>query len=61
MPLLLRWGEGSQIEETLSTCRFAQRMMRVHCEVTANVQEDNSAKVKMLQRSVGQWVAETCG
>ncbi len=52
-----RWGEADQIDETLSTCRFAQRMMRVTCEVTPNVVEDNSAKVKQLQR----YVATTLG
>ena len=44
------WGEASQVDETLSTCRFAQRMMRVACEVTQNLVEDSSARVKQLQR-----------
>jgi kinesin family protein 6/9 len=38
------------MEETLSTCRFAQRMARVTCEVSPNIIEDSSARVKVLQR-----------
>ncbi|KAL6762937.1 P-loop containing nucleoside triphosphate hydrolase protein [Haematococcus lacustris] len=52
------WGEASQLDETLSTCRFAQRMMRVSCEVTPNVTEDSSARVKQLQRQVQELQAE---
>jgi kinesin family protein 6/9 len=44
------WGETSQMDETLSTCRFAQRMMNVTCEVTANVVQDQSAQAKQMQR-----------
>lgn len=49
-PQSLRWGEASQTEETLSTCRFAQRMGRVTCEITPNVVEESGAKVRALQR-----------
>lgn len=48
------WGEAGQTEETLSTARFAQRMMRVTCEITANVVQDSSAKVRQLERQVAE-------
>jgi kinesin family member 6/9 len=35
------WGEVAQVEETLSTCRFAQRMMRVQCDYEPNVAESS--------------------
>ncbi|MEW5311852.1 MAG: hypothetical protein WDW38_003536 [Sanguina aurantia] len=44
------WGDAAQAEDSISTCRFAQRMMRVECEVTANVVTDTSARVKQLER-----------
>ena len=44
------WGETSQMDETVSTCRFAQRMMNVTCEVIANVVQDQSAQAKQLQK-----------
>lgn len=46
------WSDAAQTDETLSTCRFAQRMMRVTCEVSANVVQDSSARVRQLERCV---------
>lgn len=34
--------EAAQIEETISTLRFAQRMMRVQTEPVVNVQYDSA-------------------
>lgn len=48
------WAESAQLEETLSTCRFAQRMSRITCEVSVNVLEDSSARVRQLQRQVSE-------
>ena len=38
------------MDETVSTCRFAQRMMCVTCEVSANVVQDQSVQAKQMQR-----------
>ncbi|GIL43450.1 hypothetical protein Vafri_920 [Volvox africanus] len=46
------WSDVAQTDETVSTCRFAQRMMRVTCEVSANVMQDSSARVRQLERQV---------
>lgn len=47
---LCRWGEGSQINETLSTCRFAMRLLRLKCRITPNVVEDAGTQIRALQR-----------
>ncbi len=39
------WADPAQLDETLSTCRFAQRMTRVTCEISANVVQDTSSRV----------------
>jgi kinesin family protein 6/9 len=44
------WGEASQLEETLSTCRFSARMARVRCEVVANVTQEGGMRVRQLER-----------
>ncbi len=54
------WSDAAQTDETLSTCRFAQRMMRVTCEVSANVVADSSARAKQLERWGGR-VGSGCG
>lgn len=54
------WSDAAQTDETLSTCRFAQRMMRVTCEVSANVVADSSARAKQLERW-GRGVDIGCG
>lgn len=41
------WGEASQIEETISTLRFATRMMCVTTEPVANVHADPQVKKKI--------------
>eukprot|EP00798_Chlamydomonas_sp_ICE-L_P031791 gene31791-6988_t len=46
------WGDANQTDETVSTCRLAQRMMRVQCEIHANFVEDTSVKSKVLQRQI---------
>ncbi|WIA42242.1 hypothetical protein OEZ86_008259 [Tetradesmus obliquus] len=46
------WGEPAQLDETLSTCRFAARMARLVCEVASNVVQEGGARVRELQREV---------
>jgi kinesin family protein 6/9 len=52
------WGDASQIDESLSTLRLAQRMSKITCDIVANIQEDQSAKSKQLQRQVLELQAE---
>lgn len=33
------WGEAAHLDETLSTCKFAQRMQRVTNEVAVNFRQ----------------------
>lgn len=44
------WSEKEHIPETLSTCRFGQRIRRVHNEVAIDVVHDESDRVKQLER-----------
>ena len=46
------WGQGEHIEETVSTLKFAQRMMRVSNEVVANVHQDPSMLLKKYEREI---------
>ncbi|KNC53487.1 uncharacterized protein AMSG_01201 [Thecamonas trahens ATCC 50062] len=46
------WPEASQLEETISTLRFAQRMMRVSNEPTINVQYDLAALCKKYEADI---------
>lgn len=46
------WGEVSQIEETVSTLRFATRMMCVSSEPTVNEVYDPAVLVKKLQKEI---------
>ncbi|KAL3854393.1 hypothetical protein ACJMK2_013664 [Sinanodonta woodiana] len=46
------WGEGSQIEETVSTMRFATRMMCVATEPAINEVFDPAVLVKKLQKEI---------
>jgi len=46
------WGDDSQLDETLSTCRFAQRMARIQNEVSVNVVKDDAKLVVHLEREV---------
>ena len=46
------WAESVHLEETLSTCNFAKRMMRVTQEPSKNVSQDPSVLVRKLQREL---------
>ena len=48
------WPEEGQLEETISTLRFASRMMRVSNEPTVNVQYDLSALCKKYESDIKQ-------
>ena len=46
------WGEAAQLEETVSTLRLAQRMMRVQNTADVNFELDPVAQVRKLGREV---------
>jgi len=46
------WPEPDHIEETISTLRFATRMMRVSNEATINVKLDPAQLIKRYEREV---------
>jgi len=46
------WAEREQLDETISTLKFALRMMRVANEATVNVQLDPQILVKKYQREI---------
>ncbi|XP_070842449.1 kinesin-like protein KIF9 [Chaetodon trifascialis] len=46
------YGEAAQIEETLSTLRFAARMKCVHTDPAVNEHMDAAAQIKKLQKDV---------
>uniref|UniRef100_A0AAR2LJ83 Kinesin-like protein n=1 Tax=Pygocentrus nattereri TaxID=42514 RepID=A0AAR2LJ83_PYGNA len=46
------YGEAAQIEETLSTLRFAARMKRVHTEPSVNEHVDPALQIRRLQKEV---------
>ncbi|GMH35911.1 hypothetical protein BSKO_03779 [Bryopsis sp. KO-2023] len=48
------WGDEGNLNETLSTCRFAQRMQRVQNVVTVNVEHDDSLRAKQLEREIDE-------
>lgn len=52
------WGEKSQLEETVSTLRFATRMMCVANEPAVNEVYDPALLVKKLQREISHLKAE---
>ncbi len=52
------WGEAGQLDETLSTCRFAARMANVQCDVTANVVQEGGVRVRQLERCVFQVIEQ---
>lgn len=52
------WGEKSQLEETVSTLRFATRMMCVANEPAVNEVYDPALLVKKLQREINHLKAE---
>lgn len=46
------WPEESHLEETISTLRFAQRMMKVKNELSVNVQLDPDILLKKYERQI---------
>jgi kinesin family protein 6/9 len=46
------WPEEGYLEETISTLRFASRMMRVQNEAKVNQLNDPQLHLKKLQREV---------
>merc|ERR1719502_1924103 len=48
------WGEKAHLDETLSTCRFAQRMMRVQNTPSSNVHQDPHLLLKKYEREIRQ-------
>ena len=46
------WPEPSHIEETISTLRFATRMMRVSNEATINVELDPAQLIERYKKEV---------
>lgn len=46
------WGEAKHIEESISTLKLAQRMMRVENQASANVQSDPSLLLKRYERQI---------
>ncbi|OQS01559.1 kinesin-like protein [Achlya hypogyna] len=46
------WGESKHIEETISTLKLAQRMMRVQNEATSIVETDPSILIKKYERQI---------
>ncbi|EQC31810.1 hypothetical protein SDRG_10599 [Saprolegnia diclina VS20] len=46
------WGESKHIEETISTLKLAQRMMRVQNEATSIVETDPSILLKKYERQI---------
>ena len=52
------WAEPRHLEETLSTLKFAARMMRVQNDATVNVTTDLSSQIRSLQLQVVELKAE---
>lgn len=46
------WPEGSHLEETISTLKFASRMMRVLNEAIVNVQLDPHLQIKRYEKEI---------
>ncbi|EEY54862.1 kinesin-like protein [Phytophthora infestans T30-4] len=46
------WGEGRHLEETISTLKLAQRMMRVHNEVATIVETDPALLLRKYERQI---------
>ena len=46
------WGETAQLEETVSTLKFATRMKKVQNRATVNVQQDPSLLVKKYEKEI---------
>mmetsp|Transcript_4310 Transcript_4310/g.4076 ORF Transcript_4310/g.4076 Transcript_4310/m.4076 type:complete len:92 (-) Transcript_4310:940-1215(-) len=46
------WPEKTHIEETISTLKFASRMMRVMNEAVVNVQLDPQLQIKRYEKEI---------
>jgi kinesin family protein 6/9 len=46
------WPEASHIEETISTLKFATRMMRVSNEAIVNVTLDKHLMIKRYEKEI---------
>jgi kinesin family protein 6/9 len=46
------WPEESHLEETISTLRFAQRMMKVQNDLSVNIQLDPDILLKKYERQI---------
>eukprot|EP00756_Hemistasia_phaeocysticola_P028011 Hpha_TRINITY_DN16150_c1_g6::TRINITY_DN16150_c1_g6_i2::g.3605::m.3605/K10397/KIF6_9; kinesin family member 6/9 len=46
------WCENTNLEETVSTLKFAQRMMRIQNDASVNIVIDPSAQIKLLERQI---------
>lgn len=46
------WGEAKHLEESTSTLKLAQRMMRVENQATANVQSDDGMLLRRYERQI---------
>ena len=52
------WPEDRHVEETLSTLRFAARMMKVQTDAAVNITVDPATQIKQLQRTITELKAE---
>lgn len=52
------WPEERNLDETLSTLKFAVRMMRVQTDPTINAVMDPTTQLKLLQRTITELKAE---
>lgn len=48
------WPKQEHLEDTVTTCKLAQRMQRVHNEVSRSVKEDPEATIRRLERQVNE-------
>jgi kinesin family protein 6/9 len=46
------WPEPDHLEETISTCKFASRMMRVANQATININQDPTILIKKYEREI---------
>lgn len=44
------WGNEWNLNETLSTCRFAQRIQRVQNVLKMKIEQDDSLRAKQMER-----------
>eukprot|EP01006_Ploeotia_vitrea_P062631 TRINITY_DN84155_c0_g1_i1.p1 TRINITY_DN84155_c0_g1~~TRINITY_DN84155_c0_g1_i1.p1 ORF type:complete len:738 (+),score=94.03 TRINITY_DN84155_c0_g1_i1:49-2262(+) len=52
------WTEEVHVDETISTLKFAQRMMRVHNDATVNLSIDPEAQVRRMAREIAELKSE---